>query len=87
MANFSDFSDPLAYAHLLVKWNLFKKVIVHFLIADHTKFSPDRMFGWASVVLLKKDIFSAENVVNFLNNANSSSYHAILVNNDLMYEW
>ena len=35
----------VGYIILLVEWDYFESVTLHFLITRHTKFSPDHMFG------------------------------------------
>ena len=47
----------VGYIILLVNWGYFQTVTLHFLIAEHTKFSPDRMFGWLDMATKHLDIF------------------------------
>lgn len=41
----------------------FERIEIDFLVAGHTKFSPDRMFGWMSHVLRVSDYFSKSDMV------------------------
>lgn len=53
----------IAFAIMLVMSNVYDLVELHFLIAGHTKFSPDRMFGWISLLLKSKDIFGIDDIL------------------------
>ena len=77
----------MAYVRFLVTTKLFDKVVVHYLVTGHTKFSPDRMFGWASNVIKKLDLFSAADVVDGINNQQNQSYSAILCTRKMIKDW
>jgi len=57
----------VGYLASLVAWGCFKQVTVHYLIAGHTHFSPDRVFGWLTGQLQGRDIFDMEDVLSQLN--------------------
>ena len=44
---------------------------MHYLVAGHTKFSPDRMFGLATLAYKKKDIYEPEDAVALWNGVRS----------------
>ncbi len=52
------FVQVVGFAVWLLMSGWFKQVEIDFLVAGHTKFSPDRMFGWMSHVLRVSDYFS-----------------------------
>ncbi len=54
----------IAYACYLVKNDHYDLVEIHFRIAGHTKFSPDRMFAYFSELLKALDLFEVEDIVH-----------------------
>ena len=60
---------------------------LHYLVTGHTKFSPDRMFGWASVLLMTCDLFSAEDIEEAIKQAKSKSYNAVLCDKKMFKNW
>ena len=53
----------VGYICLLVSLGYFKVVTLHFLIAGHTKFSPDRMFGWLDGATKHKDLYEPSDLL------------------------
>ena len=62
-------------------------MIIHFLVSGHTKFSPDRMFGWISNLIKKGDLFSPEDIAEWININHSNSYSAWLCKKNLIKDW
>jgi hypothetical protein len=56
----------IAFAMRLVFDDLYDLVEIHFKIAGHTKFNPDRMFGWLADLGRDKDIFEINDVLRFV---------------------
>ena len=54
----------------------FDEVTFHFMVAGHTKFSPDRMFGYASRQLKKRKLLEVDDVVDAINEGANKSYSA-----------
>ena len=77
----------IGYARYLVTSKLFDRILIHFLVTGHTKFSPDRMFGWMSMLLRKNDIFSPIDVLECINKEKSKSYKAILCTRSMIKNW
>ncbi len=72
----------IAYACYLVKKGIYDVVEVHFRIAGHTKFSPDRMFAYFSELFKKLDLFEVEDLVDawmaeFVVSQGNSSYSVV----------
>jgi len=65
-AIFSHF-QVIGYFAFLVAHACFNQVTLHYLIAGHTHFTPDRVFGWLSGQLKNKDIFDFSDVLAPLN--------------------
>ncbi len=57
------------YGIELIRLGLYDSVEFAFMVAGHTKFSPDRMFGWLSGVLKVVDIFEVADVVTAVDRA------------------
>lgn len=57
----------------------FDEVDIDFLIAGHTKFSPDRMFGWMSSVLRLEDYFSSEDMQKLFRRRKGARYSGVVV--------
>lgn len=57
----------------------FDEVDIDFLIAGHTKFSPDRMFGWMSSVLRLEDYFSSEDMQKLFRSRKGARYSGVVV--------
>ncbi len=53
----------VAFGVMLVLNKIYDIVELHFLIAGHTKFSPDRMFAFISQLMKSKDIFGIEDIL------------------------
>jgi len=61
----------MAFACYLIKLGLYDFAEIHFRIAGHTKFSPDRMFAFFAEFLRKLDLFEVDDIVAaFLNEVN-----------------
>ena len=52
----------LAFAAFLVDSGWFESVELIFLVVGHTKFAPDRMFGWFGRLLKKNDVFAIKDL-------------------------
>ncbi len=52
----------IRYGIELIRLKIYDSVEFCFMVAGHTKFSPDRMFGWLSGVLKVVDIFELSDV-------------------------
>lgn len=57
----------IGYLAFLVALGCYNQVTVHYLVAGHTHFSPDRVFGWLSGQLHGRDIFDMGDVLSQLN--------------------
>ena len=57
----------VGYFAFLVAHGFYNRVTLHYLIAGHTHFTPDRTFGWLSGQLKSKDIFDFSDVLAPLN--------------------
>ena len=77
----------MGYARYLVQSKVFNKVVIHYLVTGHTKFSSDRMFGWVSFVLKFFDLFLANEVVEAINSERSNSYSALLCTENIVKDW
>ena len=77
----------IGYVRYLVTSQLFKRVVIHYLVTGHTNFSPDRMFGWTTMVLRFCDLFSAMDIVKSINLEKSKSYSAILCKESMFKDW
>jgi hypothetical protein len=55
------------FAQLLVRWGWFEEVTLQYLVVGHTKYSPDRMFGWLSGQIRRINLYSLEQIISDLN--------------------
>ena len=76
-----------SYYRYLVASGMFQKVMIHYLVTGHTKFSSDRMFGWMSFLLRKFDVFTFDNIVDIINMQMSQSYKAVKYILQLINDW
>ena len=53
----------VAFAVMMVLTKVYDLFELHFLIAGHTKFSPDRMFAFLTLLLRLKDVFGIEDIL------------------------
>ena len=77
------------YARWLVSSGIFKKVTYHYMIAGHTKFSPDRMFGRISTRLKKVQLEDTDQLVNLVNEIDPDTINAVYIqpNSGFMLDW
>ena len=57
----------IGYFAFLIALGCYKEVTLHYMVAGHTHFSPDRVFGWLRGQLKNSDIFDMEDVRKKLN--------------------
>jgi hypothetical protein len=57
----------VGYFAFLVAHAFYNEVVLHYMVAGHTHFSPDRVFGWLGGQLKDTDIFDMEDVLKILN--------------------
>lgn len=57
----------MGYFAFLVALGCYNEVTLHYMVAGHTHFSPDRVFGWLHGQLKNSDIFDMTDVLEKLN--------------------
>lgn len=62
-------------ADLLVE-GLYDTAEIHFMVAGHTKFGPDRMFGWLTSVVNNSDLFELDDVAKAVAKARVAYFKA-----------
>ena len=74
---------------LLVHMNRLNEVYIHFMIAGHTKFSVDGMFGTLAKKLRGNILTNLTAIVNLINNHNEKEYvyEAKLMKSNLCYDF
>lgn len=53
----------IRYAAYLLNTGLYDEIEICFMVAGHTKFSPDRMFSWLTGILRDIDVFEVDDIV------------------------
>ncbi len=56
----------LVYLCLLVDKGLYDEAEGAFMLAGHTKFSPDRMFAWLTELIKNRDLFEIADILGFV---------------------
>lgn len=59
----------LVYLNTLVEYGKYDEAEGNFMLAGHTKFSPDRMFAWLTELLKSHDIFEVNDILNIVQTA------------------
>lgn len=66
----------LAFCYELVHFNTFLEVEIHFMVAGHTKFAPDRMFAYNVNMLKGRPMYEVSDLVKTVNSGRATSYRA-----------
>jgi len=69
----------VAFCMTLVIFRFFDQVDLCWLVAGHTKFSPDRMFGLVSSALKVTDVTTKENWCKLISEKTGEGYHGKVV--------
>ena len=78
----------LSLLMIYVTGGVFSEISCGFLVAGHTKFSPDTMFGWLSGRLKNRDYFEVQDVQDLANETPSSlSYTTLILSREKMRNW
>jgi len=83
------FFQICGYLYWLAENSYFFDITLHYLVAGHTKFAPDRMFGRVSRILKNQNIFEVDNAVRLVNAAAQKGLTALELTPDMriMYDW
>lgn len=78
----------IGYFAFLIAHGCYKEVTLHYMIAGHTHFSPDRVFGWLRGQLKNSDIFDMEDVLKKLNQTHlAPRYSGMELNANAFEKW
>lgn len=66
----------IAFCYELVNSGVFAEVQIHFMVAGHTKFAPDRMFAYNTNMIKDKPMYEVIDLVKAVNSGRSKSYRA-----------
>ena len=81
------FVFPFSLTHSITA-RTFEEVSWHFLVAGHTKFSPDTMFGWLSNALKEQTLLEVSDVVQKASAfSDQNSYTTTILPRSAMVNW
>jgi hypothetical protein len=77
----------VTYCFMLVESDYFEEVQLHWMIAGHTKFSPDRAFAWLHNDTSNMDILEPEDIMIAFRRGTQSSYFGSMLKHDDFGDW